>query len=240
MAITACGGDDGDSDTSTPSTTSAASATAPPAVVPPEARLTVKLDPEQVGTDDRPERVKIAVDLRMEPSTPDDQAPPVEAVELEIPAGVLFRSEELESCAPETLDAEGVAACPKGSRIGSGTINARAGTVEVEGRTTAVYGGDDRVQLWVEIANPVSVASAITGRLESQSGGGYRLALQVPTDLQDVAGLPVTLDRLRVSLGRGGALATTACPDAGLPFAARLSLGDVTSEADAIAVCRGS
>lgn len=234
VALSACGGDDAQPATST----SASTVTAPAAAGAPDTRLAVKIDPDRVGTAERPQPVRIAVDLRMEPATPGDPVPPVQAVELEIPSGVLFRSDELESCAPATLDAEGPAGCADGSRIGSGTVNARAGTVEVAGRATAVYGGDDRVLLWVEITNPVTVGATISGRLEPQSSGGYRLALRVPADLQDVAGMAVGLSRLRVSLGRGGALAATACPDDGLPFAARLDLGDVTSEARAIATCR--
>ncbi len=233
VALAACGGDDEPTTTAGPAAT-----TAPTAVVPPEARLTVELDPEQVGTEGLPRATRIAVDLQIEPASPDDVPPPVRAVELEIPAGVLFRPDELTACSVETLDAEGPDGCPKGSRIGTGTVGARAGTVEVEGQATAVYGGGDRVLLWVAIANPVSVGAAITGRLEVQSAGGYRLALEVPPALQEVAGLPVALDRLRVSLGRDGALATTACPDGGLPFAARFDLGDATSEASATATCR--
>lgn len=233
LALAACGGDDEPA-----ATTGTTAATTPSAALPPEARLTVELDPEQVGTEDNPRATRIGVDLQMEPASPDEAPPPVRAVELEIPPGVLFRPEELTACSAETLDADGPSGCPKGSRIGSGTVGARAGTIEVEGRATAVYGGDDRVLLWVAIANPVSVGAAISGRLEAQSAGGYRMALEVPAELQEVAGLPVALSRMRVSLGAGGALATTACPDGGLPFAARLDLGDATSEAAATAVCR--
>jgi len=234
LALSACGGDDEEPTASTATPT----ATAPAATSAPDARLAVKLDPEQVGTEQRPQAVRIAVDLRMAPTVPDDQMPPVEAVELEIPPGVLFRPDELEACAPEKLEDQGPTGCPKASRIGSGTVGAHAGTIDVEGKATAVYGGDDRVLLWVSIVNPVSVGAAISGRLESQPAGGYRLALRVPADLQEVAGIPVALSRMRVTLGRGGALATTTCPDGGLPFAARLALGDVASEANAIATCR--
>lgn len=235
-SLAACGG--GDDAAPATATTGTSEATASAAQGAPDARLAVKLDPQRVGSAERPQPVRIAVDLRMAPAVPGDQVPPVQAVELEIPPGVLFRPDELASCAPETLDADGPAGCPNASRIGSGTVSAHAGTVEVEGKATAVYGGDDRVLLWVEIANPVSVGAAISGALESQPGGGYLMALRVPAELQDVAGIPVSLSGLRVSLGRGGALATTGCPDSGLAFAARLALGDVTSEADAIATCR--
>lgn len=236
VALSACGGDDEKPATTT--TPATPTVTGEAATGAPDVRLEVKLDPEQVGTEDRPQPVRIAVDLRMAPTAPDDQGQPVEDVELSIPAGVVFRPDELEACSPETLDREGPKGCPTAARIGSGTVTANAGTLEVAGRATAVYGGDDRVLLWVEITNPVTVGAAIAGRLESQSGGGYRLALQVPADLQEVAGIPVALSRMRVSLGRGDALATTDCPESGLPFAAQLSLGDVTADADAVATCR--
>lgn len=243
LVFSACGGDDDSGDTTTAGggATETAATTPAPTAASPEVRLGVKLTPEQAGTPDRPQAVRIAVDLRIEPSADaaEGDVSPVRAVDLAIPPGVLFRAEELSACAEDTLADEGPSGCPKASRIGSGTIDASAGDLEVEGQATAVYGGDDRVLLWVEIANPVSVAEAISGRLEEQPDGGYRLALQVPEALQDVAGLPVALDRLRVSLGRGGALATTACSDGGLPFSARLDLvGDLTAEAATTAVCR--
>lgn len=234
-ALAACGGDDDDS---APATTTTAEAPPAAAAAPPTADLTVSLDPEQTGTSDSPAPVRIAVDLKITAADPDD-TPTVRGVDLTIPEGVDFRAEELEACSVETLEADGPSGCPQAARIGTGTITARAGTIEVEGEATAIYGGDDRIALWVSIANPVSVGAAIVGQLEEQSDGGYRMALQVPEDLQNVAGLPVALDRLRFSLGRGGALATTGCPDGGLPFAAQLDVGgDAPVEATATADCR--
>lgn len=235
-ALAACGGDDEPETAATTAVPTTSTATA--AADAPDAELAVKLTPDLVGTEDRPRPVKIAVDLRMEPR--DDAEPaPVQTVILTIPDGVAFRPEDLRACAPATIDAEGPSGCPGASRIGGGTVSARAGTIEVEGQATALYGGDDRVLLWVQIANPVSVGATIEGKLEEQSKGGYRLTLEVPADLQDVAGLPVALARLRVSLGRGGALATTACPERGLPFFAQLNLaGDLVVPVATTAACR--
>ncbi|MFA4928862.1 MAG: hypothetical protein WC558_10120 [Patulibacter sp.] len=238
LVLSACGGDDD----SEPTTTAAAppvSTEAAPAAEAPDANLAVKLTPERVGTEDRPQAVRIAVDLRMEPPAEDAEVAPVQTVTLTIPDGVAFRPDDLKACEEQTLADEGPSGCPDASQFGRGTVSARAGTIQVEGQATAVYGGDDRVLLWVAIANPVSVGAAIEGKLEEQPEGGYRLALEVPADLQDVAGLPVALDRLRVTLGRGDALATTACPDRGLPFFAQLTLaGDTVVPAATTADCR--
>lgn len=261
LSLTACGGDDDESTSPTGASTTAVEL--PPDGAASNVRLRVALDPEQTGTVERPSAVRIAVDMQMQGSQdsgeavgqsasgggsadPDDAArageaddPPVRAVDLEIPAGVVFQSDELEACAADTLAEEGPDGCPRDSRIGTGTITAASGTIDVEGQATAVYRGDDRVALWVQIANPVSVGEAIEGQLEPQSRGGYRLKLAVPESLQEVAGLPVSLQRLQVRLGRGAALATTDCPDGGLPFAARMDLGDgVTAEGAAKATCR--
>lgn len=237
-ALAACGGDDEPEPAVTTAAPTASTATAPASGDVPDAELAVKLTPDQVGTKDRPQPVKIAVDLRME-ARDDAEPAPVQTVVLTIPDGVAFRPDDLQVCAPETLEAKGPTGCPDASRIGRGTVSARAGTIEVEGQATALYGGDDRVLLWVQISNPVTVGATIEGQLEEQSEGGYRLTLEVPADLQDVAGLPVALDRLRVSLGRGGALATTACPERGLPFFAQLNLaGDLVVPAATTAACR--
>jgi hypothetical protein len=245
LALSACGG--GESD---PATTSGTNETAP-AAGSSTMQLNVKLDPEETGTADRPRPVRVAVDVRIQggealggeavgqgaagggSADPDEgeragevDDPPVRAVDLEIPPGVVFRPDELTACAAGTLAAEGPTGCPDASRLGTGTVQAGSGTIDVEGEATAIYRGDDRVALWVEIANPVSVGEAIEGRIESRSGGGYRLGLAVPAALQEIAGLPVSLERINVSLGRGGALATTACPEGGLPFRARFGLTD--------------
>lgn len=238
-SLAACGGDDDPEPAATTTAPPAATATAPAPSDAPDAELTVQLTPERVGSEDRPQPVRIAVDLRMEPPAPDAETTPVQTVTLTIPAGVAFQPDELEACDEATLTDAGPDGCPRASRIGGGTVSASAGDVQVEGEATAIYGGDDRVLLWVQIANPVSVGAAIAGTLEEQSEGGYRLALEVPADLQDVAGLPVALDRLQVSLGRGTALATTACPERGLPFFAQLSLaGDREVPAATTADCR--
>jgi hypothetical protein len=238
-ARAACGGDDEPETAATSAAPTTSTGTAPATDEAPDAELAVTLTPDEVGTKDRPQPVKIGVDLRMEPLADDAEAAPVQTVVLTIPDGVAFRPDDLQACAPETLDAAGPSGCPSGSRIGSGTVSAGAGTIEVEGRATALYGGDDRVLLWVQIANPVSVGAAIDGTLDEQPDGGYRLTLEIPGELQDVAGLPVALRRLQVSLGRGGALATTACPERGLPFFAQLTLaGGVVVPAATTAACR--
>lgn len=258
LSLAACGDDD-----SEPATTTGTTEAAPSTGAASDVRLGVKLSPEQAGTADRPQPVRIAVDVQMQGSEdggeavgqgaagggsadPDDEEragevndPPVRGVALEIPAGIRFQPDALKACAADTLETKGPAGCPKVSRIGTGSVAAASGTIDVEGKATAIYRGDDRVALWVEIANPVSVGEAIEGRLESQPGGGYRLALAVPPALQEVAGLPVSLQRMRVTLGRGDALATTKCPEGGLPFKARLDLADgVTAEGATTAACR--
>lgn len=238
-ALAACGGggDDGEKSAS-PATTTAPATTAPPAAKPDvKLNASVVLKPAKVGTPEQPQPVQVAVDLRVR--TPVDSDPvSATGVELTIPSGVVFRPGSMPVCTPEALDAEGPSGCPRGAQLGTGTVRAAADTNTVEGDVTAFFGGDDRVLLRVEISNPVIVGATIAGRLVEQSDGGYQLGLEIPKELQQVAGLPIVLDRLRLTLGRGDVLATTACPDGGLPFAARLAFtGDVKADTKATAEC---
>ena len=61
-------------------------------------------------------------------------------------------------------------------------------------------------------------------------GGGTRLALTIPEELQIVGGVPIGLRELRLHAGRGDWLTTTACPDDGAgPTRARRRFADGTT-----------
>lgn len=239
LLLASCGGGDetsehGVGDAATAPTSTAAAPAPSAAEVGLDAKVTIT--PERVGTADRPEPVRMAVDLRVRS---DDEAGPVQNVALTVPSGVRFQPDGVPECSAAVLDQDGPEACPRGSRIGTGTVSAGAEGFSVEGAVTVFFGGDDRIALWVSIDNPVVVGVPIAGRLVEQSEGGYRLALEIPSELQDVAGVPVALERLRLSLNRGGVFATTDCPDGGLPFAATLGFdGGASAETKVAAACR--
>jgi hypothetical protein len=175
----------------------------------------VEVEPDEAGTEERPQGV--TVDLRLALGAPRAVEPPLlKEAEIRFPVGTRYGGGEFPTCAEATLERRGPEACPPDSVMGRGTLKARADTAAVSGRVTVVNGGAERLYFWTEISSGVRVAAPIVGTVSQDSKPwAYRLGLKVPRELQIVAGVPIALQEVKVSAGRGRWLSTTSCPDDG-------------------------
>jgi hypothetical protein len=87
-----------------------------------------------------------------DPEDPEGKPPPLEEVVIEMPAGLAWDTGVVPSCeaSDDELRAEGRAACPAESRIGSGTLTAITGfpgVDPVETDITIFNGGDELIEL---------------------------------------------------------------------------------------------
>jgi hypothetical protein len=184
----------------------------------PQTALTVSptVSPNKAGTKKKPQGVKLKVKLHWE--TPGDgEKPVVQSSDVLFPKGSLYNGAKYPKCTESKLNNGGLAACPKGSIMGTGTGDAFADTVITHPAITVVNGGADKVFLWTILTNPARVQKAVPGTITKQTGQwAYKLHLTVPTALQIVAGVPIALRDLTVTAGgKAGAkdwLATTSCP----------------------------
>jgi hypothetical protein len=145
---------------------------------------------------------------------PDQYEPPlVQNVDVWFPQGGVYNGAKFPSCSENTLARKGLRACPKGSIMGSGTARATADTVFTYPKITVVNGGGSKVFFYTVMNNPARVQAPVPGTITKLHGRwSYRLHATVPRVLQIVAGIPIILQDLRVSAGRGDWVATTSCP----------------------------
>jgi hypothetical protein len=223
------------------SQTGAASSTAhapAPAPAPPAASPTSPVSVLAAGV--TVTRRSVAVDLRLR--QPADADPPTaRTAELTLPAGSSWHGGAAPSCSPATIRKAGAQACPRGSILGAGTSTGLADRSVSTGQITVVNGGPGTILLATVIRNPAYVKSVVTGRIAMLPGGGLRVALRFPAELQTIAGVPVGLQRLRLAIDRGRVLVTKGCGGVGArAYRATVAFVDGTHvDRAGTASCRG-
>jgi hypothetical protein len=188
-----------------------------------------------LGSSVRASAQSVAVALRLrQPSGVD---PPVaRTASLDLSGVGAWRGDATPSCALATLRTRGIEACPPASILGQGQATGTADTSKTVGAITIVNGGGDRILLATTVRNPAYVKSVSAGTVASH-GDDVRIAITFAKDLQVIAGVPVGLQELQLTLNRRAVLGTRRCPDAGgWRYAATVAFEDGTNAARAGAV----
>jgi hypothetical protein len=183
-------------------------------VVPIRITVTTKVTPNRAGTPKHPQGIRI--DVRARIFIPDDYDPPlVQHVDVWFPKGGLYNGAHFPVCNQALLARRGPSVCPKGSIMGHGVAKARADTVFTYPRITVINGGASKVYFYTVLQVPARVAEPVVGNIIKLNGDprwSYHLRVTIPKDLQIVAGIPLRLDEVHGTVGRGDWLATTSCP----------------------------
>ncbi|MCW2994282.1 MAG: hypothetical protein JWQ18_1777 [Conexibacter sp.] len=174
------------------------------------------VSPNKAGTKKKPQGVKLNFQSTF--TTPGDvEHPIVTGGTVYITKGALYNGGKFTSCSVATLSHGGPSKCPTKSIMGSGGGTAHADQTITKPKITVVNGGAHLIHFWTVLQNPARVAASVEAKITKQTGKwAYKVTFQVPKSLQIVAGIPITLDKLNVTLGgRSYAkdwLATTSCP----------------------------
>jgi hypothetical protein len=202
----------------------------------PQTTLTVTptVSPNKAGTKKKPQGVTLTAKLHLE--TPGDLEKPImTSGDAYFPPGSLYNGAKYPKCTEAKLNAGGLAACPPKSIMGKGSGDAIADTVITHPSVTVVNGGGNKILFWTILTNPARVQKVVPGTITKQSGKwAYKLHFTVPKALQIVAGVPIALRDLSLTMG-GKAyakdwLATTSCPaNKKWPFSATLQLNTGTA-----------
>jgi hypothetical protein len=167
------------------------------------------------------------VDVSLKLRQPSDADPPIaKTAQLTLPKGIEWKGGDTPSCDAETLKG-GVDTCPPGSIIGSGEAIGLADQSETVGQITAVNGGEDDVYLATVVRNPAYVKTVVPGKV-SESDDRLKLDFTFPPALQTIAGVPVGLQELKLTVKRGPWLVVPKCPDDGWDYDARVEFDDGT------------
>ncbi len=179
----------------------------------PQQTLQVSVKPAKAGTRKHPRNVTLNVVTRTV-VPPGVTKPTISKAVIDFPKGAVYNGGKFPHCSEPTLDGRGPGACPKGSKIGSGAVDAFAGPIEAKPRVTAFNGpGRNHVELFLQTDTPVQIAQDIEGTLTRGSGPyGLRLTLPIPQALQVVVGLPVNLVSFQTRIAKSGLIQAASCP----------------------------
>ena len=179
--------------------------------------LTIKLTPGGAGTSSKPKGQTL--NYRVTLGTDDGTSPPTTATTtVSFGKGIRFNAGKFPTCTLSTLNSKGPSACPKGSKVGTGSASALVGgspgeaapsTTEIL-KVTAFNGpGGKSYLLYLDGDSPATIKQAIEGTLGTGSGDyGYTLTVTIPPNLQQpVPGLFAPL--VDFSVKTGGTLTKT-------------------------------
>jgi hypothetical protein len=175
--------------------------------------LKVTVSPNKAGTKKKPANVTLNV-VTTTVTPPGDERPTIKSAVLHFAKGAIFNGKKFPHCSQSTLNNRGKSACPAGSQVGTGKATAFASTIETSPKITAFNGpGSNKVELFLELENPVRIASAIEATITKTSGTyAYTLTVPIPQSLQVVAGIPVKLTYFQTKIAKRGYLQATSCP----------------------------
>jgi hypothetical protein len=193
---------------------------------------TTKVSPNKAGTKKKPQGVKLTFNATFT-TAGDVEHPIIQSGDAYIGKGGLYNGGKYKSCSQATISRGGPSACPKESIMGSGSGDALADTVHTVPKITVVNGGAKKIWFWTVLQNPARVQAAVPATITKASGKwSYKVHFEVPQSLQIVAGIPITLNTLKLTLGGKSYakdwLATTSCPSSKkwpYSFTADLSTG---------------
>jgi hypothetical protein len=178
---------------------------------------TATVSPNKAGTKAKPQGVKLTFNAKWT-TTGDVEHPIIQSGDVNIPKGGLYNGGKFPSCSAATLGRGGPDKCPPKSIMGTGSGDALADQVHTTPKITVVNGGKDKIYFWTVLQNPARVAAAVPATIKKDTTGkwSYKVHFEVPDSLQIVAGVPITLNTLKVTVG-GKAwakdyIATTSCP----------------------------
>jgi hypothetical protein len=178
-----------------------------------------------------PVPLQMGIHLRLAGDEPGGLPPILDKTVMRFPFGSRMNGALFPSCTPKTVNRKGPAACPNGSEIGHGSA-VGVGADVVQKLELRLFNGPrgKSVVFFLRGNNPLRVNVAFPAPLRHHTGGRYEydLAVDVPRNLQRVAGVDLalrdfdaTVDATRRRGGRRrGYIETVLCPPGALvPFA---------------------
>jgi hypothetical protein len=209
------------------------------------ATLNVTVSPKKAGTKKKPKNESLRLAI-----VNNDQSRTMSSLDITMPKTLTVSGKGFKTCSADTLDNETKAACPKGSKVGSGVAKAILGVnnadptkrVNLTFNVTAFVGGKNKINFYLEgIVNVTSPGTL------SKKNGKQVLHIDVPPAAQSpdggltFAGL-VSLDTtLKGTAKKNKLIASTGCKAKKDPFSVVLTFinntvspaGTVTAKDDA-------
>lgn len=165
--------------------------------------ISASISPKKVGTKAHPVNTSLTVRITAETNPPGFQPDALNRVQIQFPPGAIANGRYFPTCSSAALNnpARGPSRCPKGSRVGTGTLKGSGGPPGAprdpslrEDLALQLFNGPGghSIELYLAGDAPLSIHKAIQSPLV-RSGGAYRLTFRVPPDLQKVLGISIAV-----------------------------------------------
>jgi hypothetical protein len=153
--------------------------------------LQVTVSPAKAGKKKKPKNVKVGLDIQNNKAS----GTTAKQIVVKFPKTIKMNPKNFKTCSEATLDpstGEGPDACPKGSKLGSGTAGAvvnpgSATPAPLNFKNTFFVGGKKQLNIYLEQTNG-DVRKLLIGKI-GKAGGKYgqQLTIDIPEDLQQPA-----------------------------------------------------
>jgi hypothetical protein len=192
-------------------------------------QMTAKLKPSKAGTKKKPKSGKLTTVIT---NTQNDKI--VTTIDIQLPKTFKVSGKGFKTCAEKPMVDSAGSACPKGSKVGSGVAEAKAGIntpnrVDVIFDVTAFVAGPKKINFLL-VARGLSNVYNTPGVLK-KTKKGPRLVVSIPggaaSPQQPIPNFFATLTKLTTTLGaksgKHALIATTGCKKHKQPMSATLS-----------------
>jgi hypothetical protein len=212
--------------------------------VTPATSIKTSVSPTKHGTKKKPRNVKLNVELITQPG-PNDGPFATKTTVVHFDKNLKLGGKYLKACSADKVRSNNTA-CPKGSKVGSGSATGVALGL-TENLTVTAYNGPrgNKLELLVDGTAPLAIHEVIEGKLQSDKGKfGQKLVVAIPDTLQQPApGAFATLTDFKTSVKGTGSkkrpyVGLTGCTKKKLNFQADFVFTDgSTSTASTTAKC---
>ena len=164
--------------------------------------VSVKLQNNRAGTKAKPRSVsRLTVQTNTTPAPTDAPFATSRAV-IHFDKNLAFGTSKFASCAKSVVQAN-PANCPAGSKVGNGSAVARLSTGGQVTPTITAYNGPNGRKLFLLVKEPTfNVNAVLDGTLKTDTGKyGRKLDVLIPQNLQNVAGIVITLTQFTTRVG---------------------------------------
>jgi hypothetical protein len=164
--------------------------------------ISVKLQSNRAGTKAKPRSVSRLTIVTA--TTPVAGEPPfaTRRAVIHFDKNVTFGTSKFASCAKSVVQTN-PANCPSGSKVGGGSAVARLSTGGQVAPTITAYNGPNGKKIFLLVKEPTfNVNAVLDGTLKTDTGKyGRKLDVAIPANLQNVAGIIITLTQFTTRVG---------------------------------------
>ena len=186
----------------------------------------VQVSSHKAGTPKQPRGVAVSGTAKIVTEAGFDP-PIVTGVDVYFSRGFNWNGHLYVKCSKRVLDREGPKGCPRKSIMGDAVATARADTVKTKIDVVFVNAGSKRLlYAYATLTNPARVQETIVIKTTDLTGKWrYKDSFRVPKSLQVVAGVPIQVTGMKLSLGgkpyARNFITTTSCPKGGWKYQAK-------------------